>query len=668
MQNRRHHALMLLAPLLGSVAGAAQSNEAVFFEEIPRVLTASRLEQTPFEAPAPITVIDRELIEASGFTEIQDLLRLVPGFLVADWPSGSPTVANHGLGDAYGRRVKVLIDGRTVNNPFQGNVHWDDLPVRVDDIDRIEVVRGPHGGAYGTNAFQGVVNIVTRPPRTESGTGVILRGGTNGLVDAGVRVNGETTGGIDWRLSASRRRAHTFDNFHDNPKEAIDRSVVTLQMQFQPTFIDQFRLSAGATLGYNRTGSSADPLDPLRRQDVRDNYLQVAWHRSAEPGSELSVKYFHQDRAERSGWNVDTTIGLVPIDLNLNTQRDEVEIQHTAQLSPKWQTLWGLAARRDTVSSAHYLGSDAFSGTQWELFGSTTWKPVEDLAINLGGTFEHHYVSGKLFSPRVAVNYFLAPESVIRVSAGSAYRAPSVWEAESFETFRKDDRIVKLGYWSHGNVEPERVRFLELGYVGHFPSLGLSADARIYREKYERYIDEQRCFYPPRPSRLCAWAPPPDYRNLRQIGRPDTFFFLNSDGVNVDGAEFRLDWRRPGWGRAVLTQTFIDIDAGTGQTDPDLILSSPSTMTSLLLIKELPHRWQASLAFYHSDAMYWLNQGDVVPTHGRVDLRIAKKFGPIGQENEFSLTFQSVGGDYVEFHEGRFRAEPHAFATLKLFW
>jgi len=148
--------------------GAAQAAE-LFFEDIPIVLTASRIAQSPLDAPVAVSVIDREMIRASGFTEIHDLLRLVPGFLVADWPEGSPVVARHGLGDAYDRRIKVMVDGRTVNRPLSGDTAWLDLPVRVDDIERVEVVRGANGAAYGVNAFDGVINIITRSPATEDG-------------------------------------------------------------------------------------------------------------------------------------------------------------------------------------------------------------------------------------------------------------------------------------------------------------------------------------------------------------------------------------------------------------------------------------------------------------------------------------------------------------------
>jgi len=85
-------------------------SEGDFLGEMPVVLTASRILQSPLDAPAPVTVIDKATIEASGFTELQDIFRLVPGFLVTDWPDGPPIVVNHGMGDAHSFRLLVLLE------------------------------------------------------------------------------------------------------------------------------------------------------------------------------------------------------------------------------------------------------------------------------------------------------------------------------------------------------------------------------------------------------------------------------------------------------------------------------------------------------------------------------------------------------------------------------
>lgn len=251
--------------------GAVHASD-VFFGDIPVVLTASRMAQSPLDAPVAVTVIDREIIRASGFTEIHDLLRLVPGFLVADWPEGSPVVARHGLGDAHDRRIKVMIDGVTVNRPLWGSTAWMDLPVRADDIERVEVVRGPNGAAYGVDAFDGVINIITRSPATESGATLLTRVGKNGFADLGFRVNGLSESGVNWRLSASRRQADNYlPRVDDKPDprsgvrqpsgtEQVTNALVNFRASKQLDARDELGLHVALTDGLAERGTSESAL------------------------------------------------------------------------------------------------------------------------------------------------------------------------------------------------------------------------------------------------------------------------------------------------------------------------------------------------------------------------------------------------------------------------
>jgi len=112
-----------------------------YLGDMPVVLSVSRLAQPLAEAPGAVTVINREMIHASGFREIPDLLRLVPGFYVG-WYDGTMATVNRGLPDQYSRRMQVLVDGRSIYTPLFGGVQWSDLPLAMDDIERIEVIRG----------------------------------------------------------------------------------------------------------------------------------------------------------------------------------------------------------------------------------------------------------------------------------------------------------------------------------------------------------------------------------------------------------------------------------------------------------------------------------------------------------------------------------------------
>lgn len=141
---------------------------------MPTVLSASRLVQPINEVPVAITVIDRELIEASSAVNVAELLRLVPGFQVTYTEGIDAITTYQGFADQLSRRMQVLVDGRPVYNPGISGVIWSALPLTLDEIERIEVVRGANAAAYGSNAFLGTINIITRSP--ESVDSAMFRG------------------------------------------------------------------------------------------------------------------------------------------------------------------------------------------------------------------------------------------------------------------------------------------------------------------------------------------------------------------------------------------------------------------------------------------------------------------------------------------------------------
>lgn len=650
--------------------GAAQAAE-LFFEDIPIVLTASRIAQSPLDAPVAVSVIDREMIRASGFTEIHDLLRLVPGFLVADWPEGSPVVARHGLGDAYDRRIKVMVDGRTVNRPLSGDTAWLDLPVRVDDIERVEVVRGANGAAYGVNAFDGVINIITRSPATEDGVAIVTRAGRKGFQDHGFRVNGHADGVLDWRLSGSHRRAQNYRARYDDKTgvptagEEVRNTLFNFSALAQLGTYDELGLHVAVNDGIAERGNIEDWQEQPRDEDTRSRFLHLSWRRTLAPDSEMSVNFSHQDERYRASWRTDGEL-VVPIDKSTDGRRDELELQYTSRPGEDWRLLLGAGVRREVVGSLRYFNTDtALSGTSSQLFGTLTWNPLAALKVDVGGTFEEHHYSGSTFSPRLAMNYALTPESAVRASAGVSYRAPSFFESSAYETIRIDDKVRWVGVRQTTPVKPERVRHFELGYVAQNRELGLALDVRAFHERYLRYLDSRSCIIGepncPPPEAYDPFPHAPDRP-------PKQFRFVNSAALTRHGAEFSVDWRRPGWGRIVLSQALVDIDADAEASDRDFDMSSPTSITSVLVVKDLPQRWRGSVGYYRHSEMYWLNQGDSVPVVNRFDLRLARSFGPASEDNEVAIVAQSVNGRYPEFYARKYRHEPQLFATLRLSW
>ena len=196
---RNHSRLAGLLPVLSlalfSVPSVAQpsgeASERDFLDELPVVLSASRLVQPLADAPGAVTIIGRDLIKASGAREIVDLFRLVPGFQVGMAYGSAPVVAYHGLADEYSRHMQVLVDGRSVYSPyFLGSITWNSLRLSLDDIERIEVLRGSNSAAYGANAFMGVINIVTRHPSQSQGAYLSATQGNQGIGDQVLRSPG----------------------------------------------------------------------------------------------------------------------------------------------------------------------------------------------------------------------------------------------------------------------------------------------------------------------------------------------------------------------------------------------------------------------------------------------------------------------------------------------
>jgi iron complex outermembrane recepter protein len=145
-----------------------------------KITSVSKKEQKLSQAAAAVFVINRDDIRRSGATSIPDLLRMAPGVEVAQINANRWAVSIRGFNNAYANKVLVLIDGRSVYTGTFSGVIWDQVGMPVEEIERIEVIRGPGGSVWGANAVSGVINIVTKSSQDTKGGLVALRGGLLG--------------------------------------------------------------------------------------------------------------------------------------------------------------------------------------------------------------------------------------------------------------------------------------------------------------------------------------------------------------------------------------------------------------------------------------------------------------------------------------------------------
>ncbi len=167
------------------------------------VTSVSRKEQKMSQAAAAIFVITQEDIRRSGATDIPDLLRMVPGMDVSQINANSWAVSARGFNDQFSNKLLVLIDGRAVYTPLLGGVNWDSQDVPLEDIDRIEVIRGPGATIWGANAVNGVINIVTKKAADTRGALVTGGGGTEGQARGMVQFGGAIKEKTNYRVFAN---------------------------------------------------------------------------------------------------------------------------------------------------------------------------------------------------------------------------------------------------------------------------------------------------------------------------------------------------------------------------------------------------------------------------------------------------------------------------------
>lgn len=273
-------------------------------EPIPLVLTPARLRQPHSEVPASVTVIDRELIEASGARELYDLLKLVPGMGAAKVDGNLPTVAYHGGQALDDRRMLVLIDGRSVYQPGLARVQWNGLPVSVDDVARIEVTRGPNSAAYGANAFSGVINIITLHPRDVSGTTLEVRHGNNGISDHRY-TRGASRGMASVRFTVEQRNDDGYDDGFDRDhdehlyRDAKTQNLANLRAAFDLTDRDTLEfLAGGSQTSLERPRDDDFQMFTRYQEPPEDNnervFAQLRWRRQFSPTHSLRAEIYSQ--------------------------------------------------------------------------------------------------------------------------------------------------------------------------------------------------------------------------------------------------------------------------------------------------------------------------------------------------------------------------------------
>lgn len=628
--------------------------------QVPVVLSVSRLPQRPDEIPGAVTVIDRQMIQASGARDVVDLLRLVPGFAVSNsYEDGTAAGSYHSqIRTTFPNQMQLMVDGRSVYSLYLAGSTGPGLQtVALDDIERIEIYRGSNSAAYGARAFLGSVNIVTRDLAETQGVMTRVTRGVGehgaGVEDWGLRLGGSgpapRTHGLGltgWRLSADRRRD---DNLRGT-SGPLTVQRVNLRADMNAGMQDQLELRVGQSQITYWIGWE-DKLPGPHTRTFTTGYAQIDWRRTLDEDRDLLVQLSqtHEDVDELTYFDSPSPItgrmhDNIPWNFSGQARSTNLLAQNTVRLAPMLRVVWGGEVRREeTVSEPLYGTNEGFIEDFTRLFANVEWHFAEDWLLNAGVLAERSsLVDEDEVAPRLMVNWHAADLGTVRhtVRAGvsRAFRSVSVFERSANVRFRDPETGEDLGYLydaSLGNpARPERIDVKELGWLAESGPV-FSFDLRVFEENLRDVVVDK---FAPKAGGVVD-------------GDPKVFTYVNGQSFEVRGAEAQLRWKP--WRGAQLHYTRTSFESGQRMSMSQSSEGRPVPVhrsQGLLYIQRLPWGLSASLFGYEMGDRIYPNAVANAPPYSRVDVRLAKTLRLddrwwAGRQAELSMTWQNIDGD-----------------------
>ncbi len=646
---------LLLAALLSSLAAQVMAADDSFQTEddllnpIPVVHSVTRLKQKISDIPAAVTVIDREMIRATGAINIADIMRLVPGFQVYHVNANVFGITSHGQGEAHNSRLEVMIDGRSIYLPLLSTVDWSALGIGIEDIDRIEVVRGPNVPTQGSNAFLGSINIVTRVALQDQGLQLGTTQGALGTHEYYLRQNGQI-GSLDYRVSANyHTNGGTGMGFEDgNPALSASRIEDGGQIRqlfwsgvYTPNLTDNFNLQLGYSNGEIGIGSATSP-DEYNPRGVYSHFQDLRWTRALSDTQSLQIHAYHNYHKWR-----ETDLLFVPagfgglglpdftIDLGVEdgtTERYDLAVEYKAEPWQAARLVTGIGLRSESLHSPPLLGTDkTVRELSYRLFSNLEWKPSYRWTLNAGAMLEINNLIDNKLSPRLAANFHVTPLQTLRATVSRAYRTPSLLEAYQYTAIiLPNDTIFDVNVFTSGELKPEKVTNYELGYMLRSPGIDASFDFKLFLEDAERGINGIRVIN----------------GNFTSID--------NQNSMHWETRGWEVQWKLRPWQHTGFYLAYANARASGEQPrglnrkteHPDDHI--PHETLALMTTHRLSPSADASLTFYRMSNVEWLS-GSVLDAYDRLDLRLAKRFTRPNWEARLELIVQNLLSPYTEF-------------------
>ena len=605
--------IVTLAGFAPLVQAADYISEEVFFTDIPQVSSAARMEQKVTEAPVAMTIIDRDMIRDSGAIELAQVFQLVPGFFSYHVLGNQFGVVSRAPSSDYPGALEVMIDGRSVYQPMFSSVEWTSLGLALDDIEYIEVVRGPAASVYGSNAFTGVINIVTRSPVAAPAKSI--RGEVGSLDTRNIDVaTNISIGEIDSRFNLHYRHNDGFpsnSNLDDSiwPVSKIRDGRETLGLTWSGLYLPGLSHKLSMKMGVvdSEVEFPGADIDGYSTRDHLNSWQQFNWSYMSGDTEEWNLQFYHNrlefDEMRQLGtlsrlagipseltevvFGQPDQLLVVDVDDGLSESYD-LEFQHNYQQG-LWRANWGVGARHQRIRSEYLLGqSGVVDDTAYRGFFNSEWQLNKRLKINL---FQ-----------------------VVRFEDGSPLE---------IEVTHADD------------LQEAEILSWELAYMWNRPQQGISFELRTY---YDDADDG--------PGTIRVPANDAD----GQAAQRDQAYDWETTGL-----EMQLSWQLAPGHRLFAQYAYVDFDGELLRSrDPnrykEINDALPDHSAGLLYSVELTPWLDFSSFVYYRGDVDW-EGGDELDSHTRLDFRLATRLPLMGQVLSVELLAHNVLDDFQDYDE-----------------
>ena len=571
------------------------------------VTSVSKKEQKWAETPAAIYVITEEEIRRSGATSIPEALRLAPGVEVSRIDANKWSIGVRGFGSRLSRSVLVLIDGRSVYTPLFAGVYWEVQDTLLEDIDRIEVIRGSGGTLWGANAVNGVINIITKSADQTQGLLATAGGGSEEKAFGGLRYGGKIGQDFSYRAYAKGFRRDAQFTPHVSDFDDWEMGQGGFRTDWDLHERDSLTIQGDIYKGKSgqRTGVSSfsAPFSTIVEKDADFSGMNLLgrWSRTLSETSNLAFQFYY-DRTFRREVSFEERRNTVDFDF-----------QHRFKVMGRQELTWGLGYRytrgdTDSVSTV-VISPKNRADNLFSAFVQDELVLVEDsLRLTVGSKFEHNDYSGFEFQPSLKLLWTPAARQVLWASFSRAVRTPSRVEHDLALTAALNPAAPNFARVLGSKAfDAEKVLAYEVGY-------------RI--QPAERLFIDLAAFYN-RYSKLLSLEPGPPF--LEAPGNTIFPFLIgNKMEAKVFGLELVADWRWRDWWRLRASYGHLQMDVKPKRGSSDVFTeraaegSSPRNQVSLISFIDLPANLQLDGTFRYVDHL----QSQNVPRYFNMDLRL----------------------------------------------